>query len=277
MNAPLISVDDLNARLRAPDLVVVDCRFDLAATHWGHEAYLDGHVPGAVYAHLDRDLSGPPLTDRGRHPLPGSDALFACFGRMGIGAHAQVVAYDQADGAVASRLWWLLRYVGHDEVAVLDGGWRAWSERGLPAESGEHLREPSVFTGTPRRDWLVTVDEVSGAARLVDARAGERYRGEKEPLDPVAGHIPGARNHPYRRNVDDSGRFLPAEAVRDQLLETLDGIDPGAAVYYCGSGVTACHLLLAAAHAGLAPGRLYAGSWSDWCSDPARPVATGSD
>jgi len=271
----LIGADDLAPRIADPAWVVVDTRFNLMDVGQGRADYLAAHVPGAVYAHLDEDLSSAPVTDRGRHPLPAPEALEATFSRLGIGPGTQVIAYDGAEGATAARLWWMLRYMGHESVAVLDGGWKAWSEAGLPADAGEVKREPAVFRGAVRRDWLVTVDAVPDAARLVDARDPGRYRGEHEPIDPVAGHVPGAVNRFFMRNLDETRRFLAPGALADSFAETFGGAAPQDTVHYCGSGVTACHNLLAMAHAGMAPGRLYAGSWSEWCADPARALATG--
>lgn len=256
---------------------VIDCRFDLGRPAWGRKQYRAGHIPGAVYAHLDADLSGPPVTDRGRHPLPTAAALEETFSRLGIGETTQVVAYDQREGMIAARLWWLLRFAGHDAVAVLDGGWKAWLGGGWPAAGGEERRPPAVFRARLRGEWLVRLEQVGEAALLVDARTPERYRGEREPLDPVAGHIPGARNHPYQRNLDEHGRFLPRERLRERLEALLAPHGAAAAVHYCGSGVSACHNLLACAVAGLEPGRLYAGSWSEWCADPGRPMARGTE
>jgi thiosulfate/3-mercaptopyruvate sulfurtransferase len=273
----IIDAPALCALLDDPRLVIIDARFNLMDVEEGRKAYLQAHVPGAQYAHLDDDLSGPPLTDAGRHPLPSAHALNALFSRLGIDADAQVVAYDQRDGAVAARVWWMLRYMGHQAVAVLDGGWKAWTAAGLPTAAGVESRAEADFHGEPRGDWLVTVDRVPDARRLVDARDPRRYRGEREPLDPVAGHIPGAVNHCYSDNVDADGHFLPPATLAARLSETLAGMPPEEAVYYCGSGVTACHDLLAACHAGLPAGGLYVGSWSEWCSDPQRPVATGPE
>jgi thiosulfate/3-mercaptopyruvate sulfurtransferase len=273
----VIDVQSLQARLQDPTLVVVDARFNLMNVDEGREAYLEAHVPGAQYAHLDDDLSGPPLTDAGRHPMPSAEAMKALFSRLGVASGDQVVVYDQRDGMVAARVWWMLRYMGHEAVAVLDGGWKAWSAAGCASASGAESRAASAFDGEARGQWLVTVEQVPGAARLVDARDPRRYRGEQEPLDPVAGHIPGAVNHFYADNLDADGRFLPPDELARRLSDTLAGTPAEEAVYYCGSGVTACHDLLAACHAGLPAGRLYVGSWSEWCSDPARPVATGAD
>lgn len=275
MHETLVEAAELHDHLNDPDWVVVDCRFDLGAPDWGAGAYSDGHVPGAVYAHLGDELSGPPLTDAGRHPMPSPEALRALFSRLGIGAGMQVVAYDQADGAVAARLWWQLRYMGHAAAAVLNGGWNAWQAEGYPTKPGTEQNTPAEFAGEPRRDRLVTVEQVPSSALLVDARDPARYRGEREPLDPVAGHIPGAANHFYKENLGKDGRFASPEQVRERLLATFAGAAPEDVTFYCGSGVTACHDLLAVAHAGLPGGRLYGGSWSEWCSDPTRPVATG--
>jgi thiosulfate/3-mercaptopyruvate sulfurtransferase len=273
----LIDAPSLHARLNDPALVIVDTRFNLFNVDEGRAAYASAHIPGAVYAHLDDDLSGPPLTDCGRHPLPSPEALEALFSRFGIDSASRVVAYDQRDGVTAARLWWMLRYMGHEAVAVLDGGWKAWTAAGYPSVGGEERRAPAEFHGTPRREWLVTVDQIPAAGLLVDARDPRRYRGEQEPLDPVAGHIPGAVNRFHGENLDAEGRFRPPEELASGISALLAGTPVDQAVFYCGSGVTACHDLLAARHAGLGDGRLYAGSWSEWCSDPQRPVATGAE
>ena len=278
MHTTLISAADLASAMAAQDIVVCDCRHDLLKPGWGREQYLAGHVPGAVYVDLGSDLSGPPLTDHGRHPMPSAQALQALFSRLGIGAGQQVVAYDQRDGSIAARLWWLLRYMGHDAVAVLDGGYPAWLAGELPQRGGEETRAPGRFEGVPRPDRVVVLADLPHVARLIDARAAARYRGEVEPIDPAAGHIPGARNLPFADNVDaTTGRFLPPQRVRTRLLEACDGVAPADAVFACGSGVTACHLALASAWAGLDESRIYVGSFSEWCRDPARPVATGPE
>ena len=273
----LINTEELAKNLRDADWLIADCRFNLTDPSAGRRLYLKSHVPGACYVGLDEDLSGAPLTDLGRHPLPSPQALRSLFTRLGIGERTQVVAYDAADGGISARLWWLLRYMGHERVAVLDGGFKAWSEAGLPTEVQAFEPQSEVFRGSPKHEWLVRLEDVAGARCLVDARLAPRYRGEEEPLDPVAGHIPGARNHPFTRNVDERGRFLPGERLRALFAETLGEHSAEEAVYYCGSGVTACQLSLAAAHAGLAPGKLYVGSWSEWCRDTTRPVALGPE
>jgi len=280
MHDTLVSTADLHARLDDPDWpewVAVDCRFDLGDPQAGRRRYLAGHVPGARYAHLDDDLSDRSGGGGGRHPLPAPDRLRALFGRLGVDARVQVVAYDDAGGAMAARLWWLLRYMGHDAAAVLDGGWPAWEAAGGAVTSGpEPAPPPRRFEGTPRREWVADAGAAARAPVLVDARDAARYRGETEPLDPVAGHIPGARNLFFGGNLDASGRFLPPGRLADRLATVLGDRPASDAVFYCGSGVTACHGLLAAARAGLPMPRLYAGSWSEWCADPARPVAVGA-
>ena len=275
MYTTLIDSQSLSRHLDDPEWVIVDCRFDLADTAAAGRAYEQSHIPGAVYAHLDEDLSGPPLTDKGRHPLPSPAAMTAVFGRLGIDGDKQVVVYDDANGAYAARLWWMLRYMGHPAVAVLDGGWAAWQEAGLPTDSGVETNPKTLFTGGPHSEWLVRIEEVPQQRLLVDSRAPARYRGETEPLDPQAGHIPGAVNYWYEQNWGEDGRYLPPEQLRPQLQELLGEAPPELVTFYCGSGVSACANLLALAHAGLGPGRLYVGSWSEWSRDPDREVATG--
>jgi thiosulfate/3-mercaptopyruvate sulfurtransferase len=276
MLTTLIDARELQGNLDNPDWVIIDARYDLAARAAGRRAWLAGHIPGAVYADLEKDLSaaaGP----AGRHPLPDPERMRSVFSRLGIATGRQVVAYDDTFGAMAARLWWMLRFMGHDSVAVLDGGWREWRRRGLPEESGERHNRPASFRGEPRQDWLLTVNAVPAAPRLIDSRAPERYRGDTEPIDPVAGHIPGAVNYYWQRNLEENGLFRAAAEIRRDLQSILAGVPAQEAAFYCGSGVTACHNLLAAAHAGLPAPRLYAGSWSEWCRDPARGVATGTE
>jgi thiosulfate/3-mercaptopyruvate sulfurtransferase len=279
VHTTIISTDALAARLGG-DWVVVDCRFDLQNEHWGRDQYLAGHIPGAVYASLSRDLAGPRTGSNGRHPLPSIEALAETFGRFGIDRGTQVVAYDQDSGMYASRLWWMLRYAGHDAVAVLDGGWAKWVRESRPARDGEETRRPAAFLAEPRPEMRVGVDEVAArlgqsGTLLVDARAPERYEGQSEPIDRVPGHIPGAVNRHYRSNTTADFTMLPTERLREQFLELLGAHRPSETVMYCGSGVTACHNLLAMTHAGLPGARLYAGSWSEWSADPARPVEKG--
>ena len=271
---PLSTAAELADDIGHDDLVVVDCRFSLAEPDRGESEYLEGHVPGAVYAHLDRDLSGPMTGTNGRHPLPSVDRMRDRFSSWGIDESARVVVYDTAGGQIAARLWWMLRFLGHDSVAVLDGGLQAWRASGGELGTGREERRRREFTPRPRDGMTVDAATLS-AYRLLDARVGERFRGETEPLDPVAGHIPGARNHPTRANLDEEGRFLASDILRDRLGRALEGTAPQTVVSYCGSGVTACHNLLAMEVAGLPGARLYPGSWSEWCSDSERAVETG--
>lgn len=277
MYRTLIDPAVLQQNLGSENWVVVDCRFGLADTEAGHEAYLDAHIPGAIYAHLDRDLCAQPTTDHGRHPLPGPEVMARRLSRMGIGSSSQVVAYDDSNGAIASRLWWMLHYMSHEAAAVLDGGWSAWEEGGYATHSGIETNEPAQFAGYPRRRLLVRLEEVDDLPLLVDSRAPERYRGEEEPIDPVAGHIPGAVNYFYKRNWSGDSRYLSREQLQAQFETVLGGTPPSEATFHCGSGVTACANLLAMAHAGLGDGRLYVGSWSEWCRDPQRPIAGGDE
>lgn len=275
MFGPLLAVDELAALARSR-AVVVDCRFDLAAPAAGEAAYLEEHIPGAVYAHLARDLSGPPVTDHGRHPLPTPARLCAVFGALGINAGVPVIAYDNAGGSLAAaRLWWLLRYMGHAEAAVLDGGWQAWCAAGQAREPGLRSAMATTFIGVPREDRRVLLAELGPTTVLLDARDPERFRGEAEPIDPRAGHIPGARNHPWRANLTEAGKFRTPNALREAFRRSLGTLPDAATVHYCGSGVSACHNVLAQVHAGLPEPRVYCGSWSEWCREPTRPAALG--
>jgi len=275
----LISTAVLASHLDDP--VIVDCRFKLGDEKWGEREYTTLHIPGAVYGHLDRDFSGPKTGTNGRHPLPEPQALAATFGRLGIASGVQVVAYDQDNGMYASRLWWLLRWLGHDSVAVLDGGFTKWRAEGRPTASGEEHNAPREFRGSPRADMAIDANAVASLAgkadwRLVDARAPERYRGESEPIDRTPGHIPGAANHFFQRNLAEDGTFRTPEELRATLGGTIGPhVAPDHIVCYCGSGVTACHNLLAFEHAGIKGAKLYPGSWSEWSSDPSRPVEKG--
>jgi thiosulfate/3-mercaptopyruvate sulfurtransferase len=276
----LITTAELAAHLDDPDWAICDCRFDLADTRWGEAQYRAAHIPGAIYVHLDRDLSGEKTGRNGRHPLPESSDFLDRVQRWGITPGTQVVAYDQNNGMYASRLWWMLRYFGHNAVAVLDGGWAKWTAEGRPVRAGEEKRASGLFAAQTIQAMRLTVAEVEQvradpAWRLVDARAPERYRGEVEPLDPVAGHIPGAVNHYNALNVNADGTFRAPEELRARFLALLGDVPPERVVMYCGSGVAAAHNVLAMEVAGLPGARVYVGSWSEWCSDPQRPVATG--
>lgn len=274
----LVSPNDLQQHLDT--WLVVDCRFDLGDEDWGHRQYLESHIPGAVYASLSHDLAGPRTGTSGRHPLPSIDALASTFARLGIDAGTQVVAYDQDTNLFASRLWWCLRYLGHDAVALLDGGWARWLREGRPVASGEETRPPRTFVAAPRPEMAVTIDQVQRRlgdpdTLLMDARGPERFEGRTEPIDRVAGHIPGAINRFYRLNLDDSGTMRSPEQLRADYDALLGGRAPSQAIVYCGSGVSACHNVLAMEIAGLRGTKLYVGSWSEWSKDPARPVETG--
>jgi thiosulfate/3-mercaptopyruvate sulfurtransferase len=278
----LITPAALAVRLADPACVVVDVRHDLALPErWGEDQYRASHVPGARFAHIDRDLSAPKTGRSGRHPLPAADAAAALFGRLGVAPGTQVVAYDQGNGMFASRLWWMLRWLGHDAVAVLDGGFERWTREGRPVNADVPPPSSATFTAAPPRP-TATATEIgralgSDALTLIDARVPERYRGEVEPLDPVAGHIPGARNRPFGSNVNPDATFKPADALRREFATLLRDAPLDRVVHYCGSGVTGCHNVLAMEIAGLAGTRLYPGSWSEWCADPSRPVATGDE
>jgi thiosulfate/3-mercaptopyruvate sulfurtransferase len=272
----LVDTATLAGLLGSDAVAVVDCRFELANPDAGEAAYQGAHIPGAVFAHLDRDLSGPKTGRNGRHPLPSPEALTATLGRLGIDNEMQVIAYDQDTGMFASRLWWMLRWLGHSQVAVLDGGFARWTNEGRPTVTGVETRKPRTFTGVARPEMTVSAREVGpdGGLRVVDARAPERYRGDIEPIDPVAGHIPGAVNYFYMQNLVD-GRFRSPWEIQEAWKETVGSARPEDVVSYCGSGVTACHNLLALEHAGLRGARLYPGSWSEWVADPSRPVERG--
>lgn len=273
----VISADELAALLPQPELRLVDCRASLQDVHAGREAYRQGHLPGARFADLVQDLSGPVTPGKtGRHPLPAIDAFVARVRSWGIGNTSQVVVYDDASGAFAARLWWMLRWLGHDAVAVLDGGLQAWLATGRAISTQVPIVAVGDFTPHSHTDWLVQARDLSQSMsrKLFDARAPERFRGEVEPIDPVAGHIPGATNLPFTNNLR-AGRFLPAAELRERLNQALDGTAPEDAIVYCGSGVTACHDILAFAQAGLPLPRLYAGSWSEWITDPTRPISRG--
>lgn len=276
MYKTLIDVDRLAENLGNSNWIVVDCRFNLADTAVGYQNYQSAHIPGAVYAHLDDDLSGPPVTDHGRHPLPAPQALAQLFSRLGISEDSQVVAYDDSGGMIAARLWWMLRYMGHQAVAVLNGGWQAWQAANLPTKSGVERNDPAQFSGRPQAEWLVTLHEVMRQPLLIDSRGAARYRGEVEPIDPQPGHIPGALNLPFESHLDGDGRFRNKDEMQAAFTAVLGDTAAEEATFYCGSGVSACVNLLALAHAGLGNGRLYVGSWSEWSSDPERPMATGS-
>lgn len=277
----LISTQALAAEL-GNGLIIADCRYDLNDDSWGLAQYRVGHIPGAVYVSLGHDLAGAKTGTNGRHPIPSLEAIEATFSRLGIGSGRQVVAYDQDSGMYAARLWWMLRYAGHDAVAVVDGGWTKWRQEGRPTREGDERNAPAAFKAAPRESWRLAAGDVEHiladrSAVLVDARSPERYEGQSEPIDRVPGHIPGARNLHFRDNLAPDGTMLPADALARRFAPMLEGRRAEDLVMYCGSGVTACHNLLALEHAGVSGARLYPGSWSEWSSDPTRPVESGPE
>jgi len=277
----LISSDDLTPHLADPQWLVMDCRFVLAEPAAGERAYRQGHIPGARYAHLERDLSSRVTVDSGRHPLPDKERLTDTLGAWGITPASQVVVYDDAGGVMAARLWWMLRWMGHSGVAVLDGGWRQWLQEGGAVSS--EVPPPAQAAFEVQRslaEWISSAAlqdaMLHQTIQVLDARAAERFRGDVEPIDAVAGHVPGAMNRPLQLNLAADGRFLPAEELRRQFTALLGPVAPRQVVHMCGSGVTACHNLLAMEVAGLSGSRLYPGSWSEWIRDPSHPVAKGA-
>ncbi|QCP54565.1 sulfurtransferase [Trinickia violacea] len=280
----LISAANLAERIaNAPGSVLVfDCSFSLADTGAGEQAYAAGHIPGAHYLHLDRDLSGAKTGTNGRHPLPDRAALVAALAAQGLNQNQQIVAYDAQGGGYAARLWWLLRWLGHDSAAVLDGGLQAWQAAGFaldtqtPAKAAGNFKAAAPLVATV--DAQAVLRNLSAPDRVVvDARSPDRYRGENETIDPVGGHIPGARNRYYMDNLTGDGRFKSAHSLREDFSAVLSGKLPEQVMLQCGSGVTACHNALAMEIAGLHGAALYPGSWSEWCADPSRPVATGAN
>ncbi|MEM8485176.1 MAG: sulfurtransferase [Bacteroidota bacterium] len=271
----LVSVQALGQNLTNPNWIVVDCRFSLKDTEQGRRAYSEGHIPGARYAHLDDDLSGSIIPGQtGRHPFPEPAQFAAKLGSWGIRTDTQVIAYDDMGGAIAARLWIMLRWLGHNNVAVLDGGWPAWLAADLPSESDTPAITPTVFTPTTQKAMLANTEAVEQATTndnicLLDARAAARYAGEHEPIDPVAGHIPSALSFPWADNLGPDGHFRSADELRTRFA----AVDTGNSISYCGSGVTAAHNLLAIAHAGLPSPRLYHGSWSAWITDSHHKIA----
>jgi thiosulfate/3-mercaptopyruvate sulfurtransferase len=278
MFTTIISTEELAQHFNQPGWVIVDCRFDLKEPDWGYTEYRNYHIPHAVYAHLDKDLASPVTPETGRHPLPDPDVMAERLGKWGIGSDTQVVVYDTTGGSYAVRLWFQLRMLGHSGVAVLDGSFQKWQKEGRPLRSGIETNAPKKFTPHPNYSLVVDAAQVDKirqdpAYRLVDARAPERYHGETEPIDPVAGHIPGAVNRFHGSNLSPEGTFLPPETLRRQFRDLIGDTDPQNVVVYCGSGVTSCHHILAMEIAGLPGVKLYPGSWSEWIRDANRPVA----
>jgi thiosulfate/3-mercaptopyruvate sulfurtransferase len=276
--APLVGAEALHGLLGTPELLIIDCRYELGKPAAGRSAYAAGHVPGAIFASMDDDLSGPRRAGAGRHPLPSPAAFAATLASWGFTSSSQVVAYDQANGASAARLWWMLRARGHRAVRVLDGGYAAWLAAGYACDTTVPQIAPS---SVPERGFtgVVSSDEVAAglAAQritLVDARPADRFAGRNETVDPVAGHVPGAVSVPFTGNLNPAQQFLDAAQLRQRWAPLLDQPATAPLVVMCGSGITACHNLLALELAGVTGARLYAGSFSEWITDPARPVAT---
>lgn len=280
-----MDIETLSANIDRDDWLVCDVRHQLANSDAGELAYATSHLPGAIFLHLDRDLSSPLNGRNGRHPLPDPAALAELFGKIGIDETIQVVVYDDAGGMIAGRLWWMLRWLGHDRVALLDGGFPAWKDAGLSVTSEVSHRSPKRFRAVERSDMRISVDRVEanliqGDLLVVDARSPDRFRGENETLDPIGGHIPGARNRFFRDNLDHLGFLKSPDELRQAYADLAGGLAPNRIVHQCGSGVSACLSVLAMEHAGMAGSLLYAGSWSEWCSDHAtpspRPIARGA-
>lgn len=278
MSGPLISSAELFTQLNDSNVRVVDCRFDLGDPDAGRRDYLAGHIPGAVFVDLDRDLAGPVTPATGRHPLPSAAALADRLGVLGIDNASSVVVYDAGSGALAARAWWLLRWLGHEDVRLLDRGLSGWTSLGHALEAGDVVVEASSYRPKVREDVTITTDEVmNGLASasnflLADARDARRFRGEIEPIDPVAGHIPGAVNLPFVELLDEEGGFRAPAELGERLTHVLGSDDGSSWAVMCGSGVTACHLAIAAVAAGRTEPLLYVGSWSEWIRDPERPV-----
>ncbi|MEN3112373.1 sulfurtransferase [Uliginosibacterium paludis] len=282
MHSTIVSTALLARHLEDPRWLVIDVRHELSDPAFGRRAFAAGHIPGAQFLHIDDDLSAPTTGRNGRHPLPGREAFAARMGELGLTPQTQVVVYDAQGGMTAVRLWWMLRWIGHAGVAVLDGGLPAWLAAGLPVEAGAAkpraaspvLIQPSLVGAVSAADLLANL--AGGPLQVVDARSPDRFRGENETLDPVGGHIPGALNRFFRDNLGPDGHFKPADQLRAEFETLLDDTPVESVVAQCGSGITACHNLLALEIAGLPGARLYPGSWSEWCADPAHPVATGA-
>ena len=276
MYTTLIDFESLCAQLGNTDLLIFDVRYDLMNKDAGREAYLSSHIPGAIYVDLHSDLSRPPSINMGRHPLPNIKSMNELFSELGVSGKKQVVVYDDVFGSFSSRLWWMLKYLQHDKVAVLDGGWQHWINLGGPVSTKNEKRISSQFKGTEVEKALVNIDQVSDYDLIVDSRDPSRYRGESEPIDKVAGHIPSAINRFWKKNIVNTGCFKDSHTLLKEFEQLFNEVLPEDSVFYCGSGVTACHNLLAVTHSGLSLPRLYAGSWSEWCATKGKPVAIGN-
>ncbi len=276
----IISAAELLTNITDPDWVIVDCRSSLMDLEYGLRSYKESHLPGAVFADLEADLSSPVVPGQtGRHPLPEISVLTATLSAWGIGEGVQVVVYDDRSGGIAARLWWMLRWLGHEAVAVLDGGWQEWNRLGMPITKALPVIMPRNFEAKPNPEMLLEAAEVEAIRedpdyKLVDSREQIRYEGKQEPIDPVAGHIPGAVNLPFAKNIGSDGCLAAPDIIRNNWTAILDGTPPEKSVVYCGSGVTACFNLLTMEHVGISGAKLYPGSWSGWIADPTRPVGT---
>ena len=277
MYTTLIDSNTLLEQLNNPDWRIFDTRYDLMDKTKGKQDYQRSHIPGAIYLDLHDDLSGPPVTNKGRHPLPTATAMQSLFSKYGIQADTQVVVYDSSCGAFAARLWWMLQHMQHPAVAVLDGGWQDWLLHDGPQTTEIVDTAVKPFSGEEKMDDVIDIDQVGHYQKVFDSREPPRYRGEYEPIDKAAGHIPGARNRFWKENLAESGQFKDRQVLREEFEVLFEATPAAEVVFYCGSGVTACHNLLAVRHAGLSTPKLYAGSWSEWSRSPGRPVATGSE
>jgi thiosulfate/3-mercaptopyruvate sulfurtransferase len=277
----LIKASELSTHIRDEDWAVIDCRFSLDKPEQGLQEYLESHITGAVYAHLDHDLSGAKISGAtGRHPLPKISTFAETLSSWGVDSATQVVVYDDSGGSIATRLWWMLKWAGHERSALLDGGWRSWRESGLTVQGGPECRPIKRFEPLELPDFLIKTEQVQNVIDnpdylILDARTEARYLGEVEPIDPIAGHIPGAISSPFQENLTPEGKFLAPEILQKRYKKLIKSIPTTNVICYCGSGVTAAHNLLAMVYAGLGMGKLYAGSWSEWIFDPARPIARG--
>ncbi|MBF0287852.1 MAG: sulfurtransferase [SAR324 cluster bacterium] len=282
MHTTIISADQLSHNLQHPDWVIIDCRYSLQDPEYGQNQYSQSHIPNAVFANMNTDLSASVIAGKtGRHPLPEIDALVQTFSKWGIDKTTQVVVYDDTIGAFAARLWWLLRWLGHEQTAVLDGGWKHWLQKSLAVNQEIRTSHFRNFVPSLCPELLINADDVLTILDnpdfcILDARTEDRFRGENETIDSIGGHIPNAVPAPFMQNTDSNGLFLSREQLKNRFQMLLAGVDPANAVFYCGSGVTACHNILAFKYAGWGEGKLYAGSWSEWITDSNRPIATGS-
>ncbi len=277
----LISIEGLYQYFADPKWVVIDCRIYLDDMEKGRQDYNVNHIPGAIYLHLDEDLSGEIIPGTtGRHPLPEVNDFANRLGSWGIGNNTQVVAYDDRGGMIAARIWWLLRWLGHESVAVLDGGYPAWIESGYPISTEHPIPNPKIFVPKPNNEMVATAEDILDIFGdpnylVIDSRIPERFRGEIEPIDPIAGRIPGAINHFWGKNLDPNNHFEIKDVLRGRFISLFKGVPPESVIFYCGSGVTAAQNVLAVTHTGLGIPKLYAGSWSHWITDPERPILTG--